>query len=87
MPCSDGLTSNYWFNQGLDRNRQEVKDLIKIVDDLQHRNDVLTRLLCGVMTELEAQNIDSAISTKVDGLPTWWKQHKKLDEKRKLLEK
>lgn len=41
--------------------------------------DEVTRLLCGLCTELEAMDWDALID-EVDGLREWWEEHKEYDE-------
>lgn len=47
--------------------------------------DKLTRLLCGVMTQLDKLDLSHRLDYRnrnISGLKTWWSQHQALDEKR-----
>ncbi len=72
MPCYDS------------RNEPEYiyAEKNKEIESLRKRNDELTRMLCGLCTEIELAERWTFINS-VPGLTWWWEEHKAFDRKRK----
>lgn len=76
MPCRDYDATDYGFLEDLNKRQRKI--------------DSLTRMLCGVLTQLEELNFDDekgqSIITEVKGLYKWWETHKELDARRRKQE-
>jgi len=49
--------------------------------DLKERADMLARIACKAMTELEDNRIEDVLLLRDDEVRTWWAQHKEADRK------
>jgi hypothetical protein len=49
--------------------------------DLKDRADMLARIACKAMTELENNNVEDLLLLKDDEVRTWWSAHKEEDRK------
>ena len=49
--------------------------------DLKERADMLARIACKAMTELENNNIEDLLLLRDDEVRTWWAKHKEADRK------
>lgn len=80
MPCQ-----NYMDDQAA--RDYARKDLQQKNNVLQKRLDNVTRLLCGVMHQLQEGHTSLQGATeKVDGLNKWWTEHQRLDALREAQE-
>ena len=75
MPCQDYDTR--WSNDWDRRAREEVKEEMK-----QHA-DMLARIACKALTELEDNGIAEVLLLKDDEVREWWAKHKEADAKAK----
>ena len=69
MPCRD-----FYSDSSSSSSDTEVKKL-------KVRADMLARIACKAMTELEKNGIEDFLLLQDDELRNWWKQHKIDDEK------
>lgn len=76
MPCSDGGPVYI----GHDETRISYKEL----NAMKSRLDLVTRLLCGLMHDLQENEpeICSDVLDHVDELQDWWEKHQEADRKR-----
>lgn len=75
MPCFGGdLLDND------DDKKVHVSHLYKSMENLKKQNDLITRLLCGLLKSYDENLLQQTLGE--EGLE-WWKQHQKLDETRK----
>ena len=75
MPCYDGGRDDYGNNS----NNWEVKKL-------QERADLLARVACRALTELEDNSIADMLLLRDDETRDFWIKHKEFDAKRKAEE-
>ena len=75
MPCYDGGRDDYSNNS----NNWEVKKL-------QERADLLARVACRALTELEDNGIADMLLLRDDETRDFWVKHKEFDAKRKAEE-
>ena len=75
MPCYDGGRDDYSNNS----NNWEVKKL-------QERADLLARVACRALTELEDNGIADMLLLRDDETRDFWVKHKEFDAKRKAAE-
>lgn len=68
MPCQS--YDDDW-NRG-DDDRRKIRELKK-------QTDMLARIACKALSELEANGIEDLILLKDDEVRTWWKKHKEDD--------
>ena len=73
MPCRDYDTDNWSFNQAFS-NRTAAD-----VEDLKARADMLARIACKAMDELESNGIVEAILLRDDEVRNWYIAHKEAD--------
>lgn len=62
---------------------RDYDDSVRIVEDPETRRrlDHVTRMLCGLLQQLEEKNLLSCISGNITVLQ-WWKDHQAADRKR-----
>ena len=70
MPCRDYASDSYTSPTSTWQYR-EIKD----------RADMLARIACAAMTELENNSISEVLLLKNDEVRDWWGQHKEADRK------
>lgn len=82
MPCRDYMDEH-------DNRNYQIAAVEQKNEILQKRLDNVTRLLCGVMHQLEQEGVTSIISAQhdVDGLKEWWTEHQRLDALREEQER
>lgn len=83
MPCNDGGTMGRWYEE------QSLIDEREKHRKTQERLDLATRLLCGLMTKLEASEPQDGFTWEElvsEELKSWWVEHRKWDEERIRLE-
>ena len=82
MPCRDYMDET-------DNRNYQIAAVEQKNEILQKRLDNVTRLLCGVMHELEKEGVTSILSAQheVAGLKEWWTEHKRLDALREEQER
>lgn len=71
MPCTDGGYSGDAGNQ---------------LNAYKKRCDLLARIACAALTELEDNEIAEALLLRDDEVREWWEAHKEFDRKRKAEE-
>jgi len=60
----------------------------KLTQPYKKELDLVTHLLCEVMTVLEKNNVIVPLNIdQISGLQPWWKEHKERDERRKINER
>ena len=79
MPCRDYMDDHA-------SHAYQVAEANKKCEILRKRLDNVTRLLCGVMHELEQEGVISAQHELV-GLKEWWTEHQRLDALREQKER
>jgi hypothetical protein len=72
MPCRDYDSDAEYFQQ---RERE-----------LKTKLDLVARVACKAMTELEAYEVHWSIMLRDEEVRTWWSRHKELDAKARRLE-
>jgi hypothetical protein len=70
MPCVD---------YEAEREELKNKNLQNKYQIQKSRIDNVTRLLCGVMYEVESTDISTELIKNVSGLSEWWTEHKRMD--------
>ena len=70
MPCVD---------YEAEREELKNKNLQNKYQIQKSRIDNVTRLLCGVMHEVESTDISTELIKNVSGLSEWWTEHKRMD--------
>lgn len=73
MPCYDERNSPSYINE------HEIKPL-------QARNDLLARMLCGLLTKMD-HNDRAKYLNQVPGLVAWWVEHQEHDRRREAAER
>ena len=71
MPCRD-YDSDTWGNEHISKSRYE---------DLKNRTDMLARIACKAMDELNANGIAEAILLRDDEIREWYVAHQEADRK------
>lgn len=71
MPCRD-YDSDGWGNSGISSREY---------DELKARADMLARIACKSLTELEANGIADLLLLKDNEVRDWWLAHKEADRK------
>jgi len=70
MPCRDG---------GYEGSYSE--SLTNQIEDLKNRNDLLARVACAALRELESNGIADMLLIRNSEVRDWWANHKAFDEK------
>jgi hypothetical protein len=73
MPCYDGGGPSY------SNNSIEMRQM-------QERNDMLARIACRAMTELEKNSMEDFLLLSDEETRVWWTAHKEWDAKRQAVE-
>jgi len=68
MPCQSYDSS--WDNHDSDRDK---------IRELKNQADMLARIACKALDELEANKIEDMLLLRDDEVRTWWKKHKEDD--------
>ena len=70
MPCRDYESDSYSWQH------REIKDR-----EIKDRADMLARIACKAMTELENNKIEDLLLLRDDEVREWWAKHKEADRK------
>lgn len=72
MPCQS--YDNHWDSHDSDRDK---------IRELKKQADMLARIACKALDELEANKIEDLLLLRDDEVREWWKKHKEDDRKAK----
>lgn len=67
------------------KHKEEIEYFFQENKKILHRNDVLARISCKALTELEKLSPENEVFNDVEVL-NWWLNHKAFDENRKYIE-